>query len=848
MTQWAMKISLLFSKLASGAGGVVAPSAPEKVSFWDRVGMFFASTWQNIKDWFINILYSLFYAIGKLILNIVDFLAIAVKELAGQNTVSDLANIKKATEVDMVFRFIFDSTVWNIFKAIVGLAIVLLIVFTIVAVLKNEYDAFLGGAEDNSKGQIVRRMLTSVFLILIVPFVAFAGVLLSNAVLTSVDNALGQRGQNSTIASEVFIASTYTSNKYRAYADAGSRIPITFDFESVEKNSLKLPEAGYSNEQMNSSMQAYLEKDAWNRGLVTWWQFYNKQFFGFEDIETAQVEAETGNVQWSDFFDKNLQINQVEYYVMADVVDFLVRTRESLYVVNAFDLAQQKGLNDGVSGSTSPFWGYDKNGAITTNFDAAEKLVFRVYYGKEAARELPGLENEGDRFFVDYVFDDSSDEADGAMFLLCTGSWQGEGDTKTFVYEPLLNNSKKSNSYSGKFWSDYLEPSQLVVARGMFDNNGYPTAIREAGGQIEFYRDNVEAPSLVDLLPQITYESEDGKVNIAGGFNKVFQTITGVDISELVPKVYFRNDAWNFFTKRTAAAVTLSSNELYLDYNFSNNIPLSAVENVSDINILVLLFGSILLLSVLGKAVFGLISRVFDLVLLFITYPIFAATMPIDDGKRFSSWTETFVGKVLGTYGIVIGLNLVFILLPVIAEFNAFFSLEFVTNNMRPTWFSATTMTSLMNFGVWLMFYLVAFTFIKTAGAFVSKTLGGHDAMDDGEAMFGDVKNIIEKTAEVVSGKVIVNAASKLAGDVKGFIPGSAAVARVFGKDAREKRKDKRELKAEIAARKKELKDADASKLAGRITKDEDKAKKAKKKEKEEKDKAAWKKTVTGDY
>lgn len=851
--QWMFKLNSLISQIAAaGQPASATSSAPEKLSVGENIKLFFVSLWDKISTWFVNIFFTLIYAIGKFVLNIVDFLAIAVKELAGQNAVTDLANIKKASQADMVFRFVFDSTVWTIFKAFIGLAVVLLIIFTIVALIKNEYDAFLGGAEDNSKGQIIKRMLTSTFMILIVPFTAFFGILLSNSVLTSIDRALGRRSQNSTIASEVFIASTYEANLYRKYADTGKRVPILYDFKSVSSDDLKLPNGAYSNAQLNSSMQSYLKKSAWERGFSTWWQFYTKTFFGFSEIENAEIEADstTGDiVKWSDFFDKNMQVNQIEYYVMADMSDYLVRSRKSVYIVNAYALAQTYGLNDGKNGSTSPFYGYDKAGNITTSLESAEKLTFRVYYDSNLGLDMPGVENVDGRCFIDYSFNGSHDEADGAIYLLCTGSWQETSNGTEFVYTPVRSNATKVNYYSSEFWSDYLAGSQLVVARGCFNDEGFPTAIRENGGEIEFYRDEVRAPVLFDLLPQITYEPKEGKLNLLGVFNDAILTITGVDISELIPKVYFRDDAWNFFTKRTENVATLDGGQMYIDYNFADGIPLSGLVSVGDINVIVLIFGAVMLASVLGKAMFGLIGRVFDLVLLFITYPVFAATMPLDDGKRFSNWTQSFVGKTLGAYGLIIGLNLVFILLPVIAEFDAFFSLEFVTNNLRGSSLSPQTLTTLLNFGVWLMFYLVAFTFIQTGGKTISKLMGineNDDALATGEQVFGDVKNIIDKTTSVVSGKVVVDTAKKLAGDVGGFIPGSAVAAKYFNKDARTARKDDRKAKADIKSRKRELKDADAEKLAGRIQKDKDKAAedkaKADKKKKEEK----YKKMVSG--
>lgn len=862
MNKFMMRMFDVVSSLASGAGDSSASeNSLRDMSVGDNIALFFKSMGKKIGTWFVTMLFNLFYFISKLILNIVDFLGIAVKELAGQNAVEDLANIKNATEVDMVFRFVFNSSVWKIFKAFIGLGIVLLIVFAIVAILKTEYDSFLNGAEDNSKRQILVRSLSSIFLIVIIPFIAFGGILLSNSVLKSVDNALGGRSQNSTIASEVFIASTYESNMYRKYADAGARIPITFDFKTADKDSMTLPDAGENNSTMNSTMQEYLNRSEWKRGVYTWWQFYNNIFFSFAEVaKEAQTTDNSGEtVTWNSFFDKNMSVYLSDYYVMADVVDYLVRSREDLYVVNAFELAKQIGLNDGVSGSDSPFWGYvatkDTNGEVvkdgqgnivyepTTDIEKADKLELKVYVNSKVAEEIPGVLQDGKRFYLSYEFNNSRSESLGAVYLLCTKHEKvNENGSIEFEYQLFRNYKERVNNYSGKFYSEYLDASQPVVAKGVFTKDGYPTYIRENGGVIEFSRDIVRAPVLFDLLPQITYESKDGKLNLAGGINFVLETITGLSLDDLIPKVYFRDDAWNFFTKRTDTAATLDSNAIAIDYNFNNAIPLHSVESVKDINIVVLAFGSVMLMTILSKAMFGLISRVFDLAMLFITYPVFAATLPLGD-DRFKNWTKQFVGRIFGAYGIVIGLNLVFVLIPVLAGFEPIFTAEFVATNFRGSSLSPRTLATFMNLCVWLMFYLVLFTLIPSTSKTIGSLVGSdYDPIASGDEVVGGVKAVVEKTAEVVSGKFLIDSATKLAGDAKGFIPGGAAATQLFGKDARDNRKAKRAAKMDVKQRKAELESGSTETLDKRNKKTKEDADKAKAKEKKKKAAEAAKK------
>lgn len=64
----------------------------------------------------------------------------------------------------------------------------------------------------------------------------------------------------------------------------------------------------------------------------------------------------------------------------------------------------------------------------------------------------------------------------------------------------------------------------------------------------------------------------------------------------------------------------------------------------------------IVLVALIG-ATFGLVKRLFDIVLLFIALPGITATVPLDDGAKFKLWRETVISKVFLAYGIVLAVN-----------------------------------------------------------------------------------------------------------------------------------------------------------------------------------------------
>ena len=76
------------------------------------------------------------------------------------------------------------------------------------------------------------------------------------------------------------------------------------------------------------------------------------------------------------------------------------------------------------------------------------------------------------------------------------------------------------------------------------------------------------------------------------------------------------------------------------------------------------MIASALIIKVLGTALWGVIKRFYEITLYFIAMPAVASTIPLDSGKRFGSSIQTpLISKVLSTYGVILGINVFFILL-----------------------------------------------------------------------------------------------------------------------------------------------------------------------------------------
>ncbi len=176
-----------------------------------------------------NWIMTFIYTIVKFALNIVDFIQFFVQRLVGvdfwTNTNSTLADLG---ESDIIFRFMFSEEVLRVFRLIIIIAIVLLIVFSIIAIVKSEYSNATTGKGD--KKGILTSSLKAIFLVVLIPVMLVFGLLASNAVLASILNAVQPENNNLTIGGQIFVASAYGANRYRTYADDGKRYPATYSY------------------------------------------------------------------------------------------------------------------------------------------------------------------------------------------------------------------------------------------------------------------------------------------------------------------------------------------------------------------------------------------------------------------------------------------------------------------------------------------------------------------------------------------------------------------------------------------------------------------------------------------
>lgn len=269
-----------------------------------------------------------------------------------------------------------------------------------------------------------------------------------------------------------------------------------------------------------------------------------------------------------------------------------------------------------------------------------------------------------------------------------------------------------------------------------------------------------------------------------------------------VELAFFSKNTWRinvaFFTGYGASRSEVSNFKLLdgrfkLDYNFTNSMTPGLSLNIFYIpmmlNFIVLIFASMLILNVLGKAIWGLIQRIFNLTVYFVILPGVVSTMPIDDGSKFTKWKDKVVPEVLGAYGVMIGLNIFFILCPAIKSVSHLFTQTDMDRLAATGNFMGGISPAFINSICEVLFMLVALTMITSLPKLIADMIGGADVHAMGvstkDNIFGD-KGIVKTVGDTMSGKKAMEAVKKTGGTLKNFIPGSA-IAEAGYKKAKEK-------------------------------------------------------------
>ena len=163
------------------------------------------------------------------------------------------------------------------------------------------------------------------------------------------------------------------------------------------------------------------------------------------------------------------------------------------------------------------------------------------------------------------------------------------------------------------------------------------------------------------------------------------------------------------------------------------------------INYLLLIVGGVFMLYVMINVTYGMIKRLFILMMLFVVSPALCAMYPLDDGNAVKSWTGDVKKNILSAYGAVAGMNLLFSFLPIIQNIN-------IASSMFGAWASNVLFLSDI---IQLILMVCALFCMNDFISMISGYIGAGNAFSDGKSLRGSATGALKKYGKATVDKSI---------------------------------------------------------------------------------------------
>ncbi len=188
--------------------------------------------------------------------------------------------------------------------------------------------------------------------------------------------------------------------------------------------------------------------------------------------------------------------------------------------------------------------------------------------------------------------------------------------------------------------------------------------------------------TLYDATAQTTDVGFSRMLFIASAYNaNVFRSGGGLDAYQRLYDLYDETEGFNTtlvgssrddYNPDKDATYADLLDDIYRSKNGPNIYVYQDLKNYNlwEINYLFLVAGGVFIIYALLRISFGLVKRLFMLMLLYVISPLVCALFPFDDGKAVGSWRGEFVKQFFSAFGAVMGMNLFFLLVPLLNSIN----------------------------------------------------------------------------------------------------------------------------------------------------------------------------------
>lgn len=128
------------------------------------------------------------------------------------------------------------------------------------------------------------------------------------------------------------------------------------------------------------------------------------------------------------------------------------------------------------------------------------------------------------------------------------------------------------------------------------------------------------------------------------------------------------HDAYKGLIEQSQAEAMFVSGEL----NYAKLSVVKQYYDITELNYVIGLLGSLVMLVMFVISAITFVQRIFDIVLLYIISPVSISTIPLDEGNRFKVWKDMLISKILSAYGIILVMNLFFLIIPRVYQIKFF--------------------------------------------------------------------------------------------------------------------------------------------------------------------------------
>ena len=258
----------------------------------------------------------------------------------------------------------------------------------------------------------------------------------------------------------------------------------------------------------------------------------------------------------------------------------------------------------------------------------------------------------------------------------------------------VIGNYSMNPSYTNRYninscFNDIRDDLLYLQEAGVFDYNYYRYYVDSEGKEVEipnWQRSLQKISKTANLKRELKSDIYNDKVTSA-----IVETVTIInDYPDFAPLQYIRSsydttsidslDVIIFMTGTANAAQNPAYNENASITDpvrgpyFAGEQSIYSYDDVTDdfdiklggIDYPIIIILAALMVWQLFGCIMSCAVRIFNLMLIYIIAPPFAATIPLDGGHRFKSWTEAFVVQLLNVFGTVICMRILILYIPII--------------------------------------------------------------------------------------------------------------------------------------------------------------------------------------